>query len=242
MKLAAGRAETTFPLCVHFMNLLQSTCKKQRMSIRQNIKGNGVPCIDNSGLTSYRFGHWPHSIIRRFVLYLPASEWRQHRTKFGEGPGSRAAQREYNLWSRDTYAYCLLSLSMDLKQKVQQSPWEADSHSANQNFPGFYGNRRFITVFTDDRQVPILSQINPVHAFPPYFPKINSNIIFPSMPRSSEWSLPFRFSYQNVFLVSPMLYVPPISCRQVMETVIICEYSCTSYVSLLRTRNVTVKQ
>jgi hypothetical protein len=37
---------------------------------------------------------------------------------------------------------------------------------------------------------PILSQINPVHNFPSYFPNIHSNIILPSTPRSSELSLP----------------------------------------------------
>jgi hypothetical protein len=34
--------------------------------------------------------------------------------------------------------------------------------------------------------IPILSQMNQVHIFPHYFPKVNSNIIFPSMPRSSD--------------------------------------------------------
>jgi len=33
------------------------------------------------------------------------------------------------------------------------------------------------------------SALHPSH----YFPKIQSNIIFPSIPRFSEWSLPFRF-------------------------------------------------
>jgi hypothetical protein len=32
--------------------------------------------------------------------------------------------------------------------------------------------------------VPILSQMNPVHTFPPYLSKISSNIIFPSMHKS----------------------------------------------------------
>jgi hypothetical protein len=41
--------------------------------------------------------------------------------------------------------------------------------------------------------VPILSQMNPVHTFPTYFPKIHSNISFPSTPRSSEWPRSFRF-------------------------------------------------
>jgi len=42
--------------------------------------------------------------------------------------------------------------------------------------------------------VPILNQMHLVHTLPHYFPKINSNIIRPSMTRSSDWSLPFKFS------------------------------------------------
>jgi hypothetical protein len=38
--------------------------------------------------------------------------------------------------------------------------------------------------------------MHPVHIFSPYFPKIHYNIIFPSTPTSSEWSLPFRFCNQ----------------------------------------------
>jgi len=43
--------------------------------------------------------------------------------------------------------------------------------------------------------------------FPPYFLKIRSNIIFPHMPRSSEWFLPFRSSNQTnvyAFLICSM--------------------------------------
>jgi len=32
----------------------------------------------------------------------------------------------------------------------------------------------------------MLSQMHPVHTFPPYLPKIRSNIILPSTPSSSE--------------------------------------------------------
>jgi len=35
----------------------------------------------------------------------------------------------------------------------------------------------------------------------PYLPKIHSNIIFPAMLRSSKWSLPFRFSNQNLLCI-----------------------------------------
>jgi len=47
-----------------------------------------------------------------------------------------------------------------------------------------------------------LSQMNPVHTFSPYFHKVYSNIIFPSMPRSSEWCFPFRFSNQTLVCIS----------------------------------------
>jgi hypothetical protein len=44
--------------------------------------------------------------------------------------------------------------------------------------------------------------MHPVHTFSPYFPKIYSNIVFPSTPMSSEWSLPFTFSSQNFECIS----------------------------------------
>jgi hypothetical protein len=39
--------------------------------------------------------------------------------------------------------------------------------------------------------------------FPPYFFKINFHITLPSTPRSSKWSLPFRFPQQNRICFSP---------------------------------------
>jgi hypothetical protein len=59
--------------------------------------------------------------------------------------------------------------------------------------------------------VPIISWIYSLHAFPPYFPKIYSNINIPSMPRSSEWSFRFRFSDQNYVYIShhPILAIWP---------------------------------
>jgi hypothetical protein len=47
-------------------------------------------------------------------------------------------------------------------------------------------------------QVHIQNQINPIHTLQTYFHKIDFSIILPSTPRSSEWSLPFRFSNQNI--------------------------------------------
>jgi len=45
----------------------------------------------------------------------------------------------------------------------------------------------------------IPSQINPIHNLSRYFSKIHTNIALPSTPRASEWSLPFRFSDQNLY-------------------------------------------
>jgi hypothetical protein len=41
-----------------------------------------------------------------------------------------------------------------------------------------------------------------IHKSPPYFPNVHSNIIFPSTPRSSERTLPFRISTQNFVCIS----------------------------------------
>jgi len=54
--------------------------------------------------------------------------------------------------------------------------------------------------------VPIMSQMNPIHTFPPYFSKFHSNIILQTMPMSSEWSLPFRFSDQNFLRISHLTH------------------------------------
>jgi len=62
------------------------------------------------------------------------------------------------------------------------------------NFSVFYGIRRLISVFQSPPLVHILSQMHLVHTLPPDFFKIHYNIIFPSTPRPSEWSLPFKFS------------------------------------------------
>jgi len=86
---------------------------------------------------------------------------------------------------------------------MKQNAWEANNNSASQEIPRPLWNPKFYYhVNNSPPLVPIPSQMHPVHIFPPYFPKIHSNIIIPSTPWSSEWSLPFKFSKQNFVRMS----------------------------------------
>jgi hypothetical protein len=51
--------------------------------------------------------------------------------------------------------------------------------------------------------VPILSQLDPLFTPPTNLPKIHSDPILPSTPRSSKWYFPFWLSHQN-FVYFPM--------------------------------------
>jgi len=87
--------------------------------------------------------------------------------------------------------------------------WEADSHSASREVPRLSRNPKVhCRVHNSLLLVPILSlsQMNPIHTFPPYFPKIHSNIILPSTSVSFAWSFPFRLSDQNAVCVSHIFH------------------------------------
>jgi len=62
--------------------------------------------------------------------------------------------------------------------------WETNSHSASQEILRLLWNPKvYYSVHNSLPLDPILIQMHSIHNFPPYFPKIHSNIILTSEPR-----------------------------------------------------------
>jgi len=125
---------------------------------------------------------------------LPVSSWRP-----------QYLHRHENLKSHNPW---LLVSSIDyLTNSIEKKPrWEANSHSASQQIPCLLGTWRFITVFTTTHHWS-LSSARWIQSKTSYCISIShSSIIFPSTPRSSKWSLPFRFltKFFYAFLISAM--------------------------------------
>jgi len=92
-----------------------------------------------------------------------------------------------NTWLTDLITYWLTAWSTVLL-------WEADRFSASQEIPRILWSRKVhYRIHNSPPPVPILSQINPVHTPKSHFLKIHLNIIPPSTPGSSKWSLCLRF-------------------------------------------------
>jgi hypothetical protein len=80
--------------------------------------------------------------------------------------------------------------------------WQAVNHSVSHIISRLLWNPKFHYIaHMRPPLVSLLIHMHSLHIFPPFLPKIHSNIIFPITPMSSDWSLPFNFSDQNLLLV-----------------------------------------
>ena len=87
----------------------------------------------------------------------------------------------------------------------QCSSSEGNRFSASQKIPHILWNPTVhYRIHKCSPPVPILSQIDPVHNPTANFLKMHLNIILPSTPGCSKWSLSLKFSYQNPVYTSPL--------------------------------------
>ena len=138
----------------------------------------------------------------QLVKKFPAFLWKRH--SLCSGWNVRSAMKNMLYLSpvavSQNTSYLLTYL---LTYSIVQSPWEANWFATSQEIPRVLWNlKSHYCSHKHPPLVPILGQPNPVYIPTSHLLNIHPNIIHPSMPRSSQWSLSVRFP-------PPRPYTPP---------------------------------
>ena len=112
-------------------------------------------------------------------------------------------QKYYVCISRLTFLLITYLLAYSLTQWSRVLLEKLTGSQLVKKFPAIYGNRRFITEFTETRQ-PFISWARSIHSMlPSHFLKIPLIVILPSTPGSSKLFLFLRFTNQKHVNTSP---------------------------------------
>jgi len=101
----------------------------------------------------------------------------------------RYAHKPYLLTYLLTYSLHVAQSIFSVSQAIPRILWNPTVH---------YRIHKFLP------PVPILSQLDPIHAPTFYFLKIHLNIILPSTPGSPKWPHSLRFPHQDPVYASPL--------------------------------------